>query len=267
MAQAEWVARLLRSVHPGLSTTLVRVSTSGDRDPSTSLTTLSETGAFVRAVQVEVLEGRADLAVHSCKDLPVAGPPQLTVVYPGREAPWDVLCGTPLPDLPEGAVVGTGSPRRKAQLRQLRPDLRIRSIRGNVDSRLVASDYDAVVLAEAALHRLGRGNSLAHRFSLEEMVPAPAQGVLAVECCTGSEAASLVAAIDRIEVRRAVQAERTLLAVTGAGCRSALGAYAVLGSQIEMVAFVEDERGPRRGEVQADDPASAATSMQALLGL
>lgn len=271
LAQVDQVALLLKRVHPDLEVAVVEVTTTGDRDRSTSVATLTEVGAFVRAVQEAVLEGEADIAVHSCKDLPVDGPQDLITFYPIREAPWDVLCGADLDGLSEGARVGTGSPRRTAQLLKLRPDLGVDDIRGNVDTRLEkvrAGEYDAVVLAEAGLRRLGSEGEIGHRFSLEEMVPAPAQAALAVEARVGEPAARVLDAIDDPEIRAAVEAERALLALTRAGCRSALGALATVeNGRIEMTGFVEDESGARLGRGEGADPQEAARSLQAALEL
>src|SRR5690606_36543298 len=135
------------------------------------------------------------------------GPAGLAPVYPEREAPWDVMCGSTPDRLREGARVGTGSPRRQAQLRLLRPDLELLDIRGNVDTRLdkvTTGELDAVVLAEAGLARTGRRAEITHRFAISEMVPAPAQGALAVETLADSEPADLVAAIDHAPTRRAI---------------------------------------------------------------
>ncbi|MEX2279593.1 MAG: hydroxymethylbilane synthase, partial [Acidimicrobiia bacterium] len=146
LAQARWVGEQLTAAHPRIGVTLVEVTTTGDADRISAVTTLTEVGAFVRSVQMAVLTDDADLAVHSCKDLPVAGPEELTVFFPERESPWDVLCGGTLDSLSPGARVGTGSPRRTAQLAALRPDLVIDGIRGNVETRLgkVASgEFDA----------------------------------------------------------------------------------------------------------------------------
>lgn len=271
MAQANEVRDLLMAAHPGLSVSLVEVTTTGDRDRTTSVTTLTEVGAFVRAVQQAVIDGDADLAVHSCKDLPVDGPGGLVPFYPRREEPWDVLCGHELDSLPEGSVVGTGSPRRGAQLKLRRPDVEIRDIRGNVETRLAkmhGGDYDAVVLAEAGLRRLGLTDEIDHRFSIEEMVPAPGQAALAVEAREGSHAAELMEDIDDPIVRKAVEAERALLAHTRAGCRSALGALgAVAASGVRLVGFVEDDDGARFGQAEGHDADETARRLQSELGL
>jgi hydroxymethylbilane synthase len=256
------VADRIRLAHPGVDVELVEVVTMGDRDTTSPVTTLTEVGAFVRSVQQAVLDGRADIAVHSCKDLPVAGPEELGAAYPVREAPWDVLCGSSLEDLTPGSRVGTGSPRRAAQLALLRGDLVIEGIRGNVNTRLgkVASgEFDAIVLAEAGLRRIGLEDAIDHRFNLDAMVPAPAQAALAVETISGTAAAMVVAVIDDPPTRAAVEAERTVLAKTGAGCRSALGAYAeATDAGIVMTGFVQDDIGTRRHSVAGSNPVEVA---------
>jgi len=271
LAQARLVATLLSQHRPGLDVSLVEVTTTGDSDQTTSVTTLTEVGAFVRAVQQAVLDGDADVAVHSCKDLPVDGPPELAVFYLHREDPWDVLCGHELDSLPHGARVGTGSPRRAAQMKRLRPDVQILDIRGNVDTRLEkmrSGEYDAVILAEAGLRRLGREDEASHRFSLVEMVPAPAQAALAVEVPVGQPVKRLLAEIEDEETRAAVEAERALLRYTRAGCRSALGALGTVdGPTIRLTGFVEDGSGARFGEAEGSDPTEAARALQRLLGL
>jgi hydroxymethylbilane synthase len=174
-----------------------------------------------------------DLAVHSYKDLPTAPAQGLVIAaVPAREDPRDVLVardGRKLADLPAGAVIGTGSPRRAAQLRASRPDLDIRPIRGNVDTRirLVSSgEVDAVVLARAGLARLGRLDEATQVLDVDEMLPAPAQGALAVECAGGTDLAAELAELDDPASRAAVEAERAVLAALEAGCSAPVGAYA-----------------------------------------
>lgn len=267
-SQSEWVRRRLESL--GARVELVVIETTGDRDRRSDVTKLTEMGAFVRSVQQAVLDGDADIAVHSCKDLPVDGFGALGRWYPVREDPWDVLVGATLDRLETGSVVGTGSPRRSAQLLALRPDLGVASIRGNVDTRIakVGSDYDAIVLAEAGLARLGRVKDIAQRFTLEEMVPAPGQGVLCLEAPPGSMAAELVASLDDPSVRMAAETERMLLAATGAGCRSALGALATVHANgVRLTAFVEDDRGRRRADVSGSEAAEVVVEMRKAIGL
>lgn len=271
MAQARWVAGRLEAENPGLQTSLVEVSTTGDRDRVTSVATLTEVGAFVRAVQQAVLDGDADIAVHSCKDLPVKGPEGLVPFYPEREAPWDVLCGHDLDSLPARARIGTGSPRRAAQLLVLRPDLEVADVRGNVGTRLAkmkAGEYDAVVLAEAGLRRLGLTDEITHRFTVGQMVPAPAQAALAVEARQEDPLLGLLAMIDDPTTRLAVETERALLANTRAGCRAALGALAeVEPGAIRVAGFVADHAGPRVAVAEGEGPEAAALALQRGLGL
>lgn len=272
LAQAHRVANRLAEVHPGLSVELVEVSTAGDRDRVSAIAELTELGAFVRAVQDAVVEGRADLAVHSLKDLPVVGPEALNLAaVPERASPFDALVGLCLEDLARGALVGTGSPRRVNQLVALRPDLRTVELRGNVNTRLekVASgEVDAAVLAEAGLERLGRENSIAQRLAVTEMVPAPGQGALAIEIRDGDDCAGVVAAIDDSSLRTLVTAERLLLAETGAGCRSALGALATWEEGlIRMDAFVSDHRGARRALVRGETPGAVVAEARKALEL
>lgn len=272
LAQAGRVADMIRAIHPDVRVTLVEVETTGDLDQVGPIARLTEIGAFVRSVQAAVRDDRADLAVHSLKDLPVTAPEDLVLAaFPERATPLDVMVGSSLDDLPSGAVVGTGSPRRTAQLAELRPDLRTAELRGNIGTRLrkvVAGDVDAAVLAEAGLERLGQTELIAQRLSSDEMIPAPGQGALAVEARSGSAAAKLAATLDDSDLRLLLSAERRLLAETGAGCRSALGALATWESgQIRFDAFVTDDRGPRRVVVHGATPGDVVSGARKELGL
>lgn len=267
MAQAGIVAAKLGSI--GAQAEIIGIETTGDSDRHSPVTALTEMGAFVRAVQAAVIDGRADVAVHSGKDLPVAGPSDLEAFHLERASASDVLCG--VADLAGAARIGTGSPRRRAQLAGLAPGLEIVDLRGNVDTRLArcGRDLDGVVLAEAGLARLGLTDRIGHRFAASEMVPAPAQGAITVEARAGTGSAALLRQIEHQPTRRAVTAERRLLELTGAGCRSALGAFASVNGDgsLTMLGFVEDESGPRYGQVEADDPESSARALKAELGL
>jgi len=272
LAQAGRVADMVRARHPGTLASLVEVDTAGDRDAVGPIAQLTEVGAFVRAVQTAVLDDRADLAVHSLKDLPVIGPDDLVLAaFPERASPLDVMVGSSLNDLPGGAVVGTGSPRRSAQLARLRPDLRTAELRGNVETRLrkvLEGEVDAAVLAEAGLARLGRIEAIGQRLDPGDMVPAPGQGALAVEARPGSAAAELAATIDDPELRLLLNAERALLAETGAGCRSSLGALATRESgQIRLEVFVAEHRGARHAVVHGSSPDEVVSEARKELGL
>lgn len=272
LAQARRVAALVTKRCDGVSVRLVEVDTTGDQDRISAITTLTELGAFVRSVQLAVLDDRADLAVHSLKDLPAAGPQDLvSPVFPERVSPLDVLVGAGLDELPGGATVGTGSPRRAAQLTALRPDLRPTPIRGNVETRLAkvaAGEFDAAVLAEAGLKRLGEADVIGRRFRPDEMTPAPGQGALAVEAWRGSRGAEVATVLDDPELRPLIAAERELMERTGAGCRSSLGALATReGSRIRMDVFVADEKGPRRASVHGVDAGDVVSLARKELGL
>ena len=224
--QSRWVADRL-----AFPTELVTVTTEGDVSTA-PLAALGGTGVFVTALRGALLEGRVDLAVHSLKDLPTTPEPGVVVAaIPRREDPRDVLVardGLTLSGLPSGARVGTGSPRRAALLRAVRPDLDVVDVRGNVDTRLrfVADGaLDAVVLALAGLARLGRAAEATEVLGAPVMLPAPGQGALAVECREDDTAlVGLLAQLDDPATRAAVTAERRLLRTLEAGCAAPLGA-------------------------------------------
>lgn len=231
LTQARGVAAELANVS-GFPVRLVEVVSEGDASTA-PLDVIGGAGVFVSAVREAVLDGRADVAVHSLKDLPTADEPGVDVVaVPAREDARDALCagGATLAELPSGARVGTGSPRRVAQLRQLRPDLTPVGVRGNVDSRLarVGDDLDAVLLAAAGLARLGRLAEADELLDPETMLPAPGQGALAVEARTDAAPwlREALAALDDPATRACVLAERTMLAALEAGCSAPVGGYA-----------------------------------------
>ncbi len=270
--QANRVAEWLRAVHDDVSISLVEIDSTGDLDRASPVAQLTQMGAFVRSVQAAVLDGRADAAVHSLKDLPTAQAEGLILAaFPERATPWDGLVGSTLTDLPDGATVGTGSPRRIAQLKAIRPDLVTQELRGNVDTRLrkvAAGEVDAAVLAEAGLNRLGHGGAISEVLPLEVMVPAPGQGVLAVETRIDGPIRSLVEAITNPDLVPLVESERALLAETGAGCRSALGALATwVEGRIRLDTFVEDHNGRRRASVHGDHPDDVVAAARKELGL
>jgi len=244
--QAERVAQLL-----GGAVELVEVQTTGDRRADEPLHRLGGTGVFVKEVQEAVLTGRAHVAVHSAKDLPAETPEGLVLAaVPERADVRDALVGSTLASLPTGAVVATGSVRRRAQLASLRPDLGFAELRGNIPTRLEkAAGFDAIVVAAAALDRLGVPERIAERLSLADMLPQVGQGALAVECRADDvQARERLAAIDDADAHAAVSAERAFLAELGGGCNLPVGAHA----------RVEGTRGAKRtvaieGLVASDD--------------
>jgi len=208
---------------------LVVVSTLGDRDTASTIHALGGTGVFVKEVQDAVLRGDADLAVHSAKDLPPIAPPGLTFAsVPERADPRDALVGSRLDDLPTGARIGTGSVRRRAQLAALRPDLTFGELRGNIPTRLErATEFDAIVVAAAALDRLGVAGRATERLAPSTLLPQVGQGGLAVECREDdADALAALAEIDDAGAHAEIRAERAFLAQLGGGCSLPCGALA-----------------------------------------
>ena len=237
---------------------IITIVTEGDRSAE-ALTQLGGTGVFVSALRAALLADEIDVAVHSFKDLPTAAADGIALAaVPRREDPRDALVardGLTLGGLPSGARVGTGSPRRVAQLNALGLGLEIVSLRGNVDTRLgkvTAGELDAVVLAYAGLRRLGRQGEVTEVLDPLQVLPAPAQGALAIECrASDAEALSLLAVLDDPDTRAAVAAERALLAALEAGCSAPVGALAEIA---------EGDDGPEiflRGSVTALDGSDA----------
>lgn len=231
--QAEHVAALL-----GGAVELVIVDTSGDRRQDVPIWTLGGKGVFVKEVQAAVLDGRADLAVHSGKDLPSQSVDGLVLAaVPERGDPRDALVGSTLDALPTGARVATGSVRRRAQLADLRPDLTFDGLRGNIPTRLAkAGQYNAIVVAAVALERLGLVERIDDVLAPEVMVPQVAQGALAVECrADDSDTLAALAAIEHGPSRRAVDAERAFLAELGGDCDLPAGAHATVDASGSVV--------------------------------
>lgn len=256
MTQSRWAAEAVARAS-GLDYELVTVRTEGDVLTG-PLSQLGGTGVFATALRSKVLDGAVDLAVHSLKDLPTAAVTGLTIAaLPQREDPRDALCardGLTLDELPEGAAVGTGSPRRVAQLRALRPDLRIVDIRGNVGTRLnrVApgdpGDLDAVVLAASGLKRLSLEGRITEYLDPHRMLPAPGQGALALEVsaelAADSGLATGLAAVDHLPTRLAVTAERSVLARLEAGCAAPVGTFArLVDGDLELDVVVANPDG------------------------
>ena len=260
MAQANLIADSIRA-NCDRGVTLVQISTPGDAS-SAPITELSTVGVFVSSLRSALLRGEIDVAVHSYKDLPTAPHPGLTIAaVPAREDPRDVLVaggGKDLLELTPGSRVGTGSPRRTAQLNALQLGLEVVGIRGNVDTRLAAvaaGDFDAVVVARAGLARLGRLAEVTETLDPIQILPAPAQGALAVECrADDADVIAVLAELDDPGSRATVEAERSLLAALEAGCTAPVGALCELA---------EGEDGPElflRANVTAIDGSAAVRS-------
>jgi hydroxymethylbilane synthase len=275
--QADWVTARLTAA--GAIVERVLITTSGDRDQKGSITNFGTVGAFTTEIQRALVDDRIDVAVHSLKDLPTEPTPELVIAaFPERGPTGDVLVtldGRPLADLPSGARVGTGSLRRRAHLWHVRPDLKMEDIRGNVDTRLrklQERQYDALVLAEAGLERLGLAHGMTWRIDEEILLPAVGQGALAVEMRAETDspvnpAFELSSRLDDRQTRYAVLAERELLASLCAGCLAPVGAIGRVGDdgQLRLSASVLSFDGKRKltAEVHGSAEAYAALGKQA----
>ncbi|MDH3679498.1 MAG: hydroxymethylbilane synthase [Acidimicrobiia bacterium] len=254
--QANHVAQLLQAANPGLDVELVGIDTAADLDLSRSIDQIGGKGAFSKEIQQLVLADRADLAVHSAKDLQATIPDGLVIgAYPERGTVHDCLVGARLADLPSGATVATGSARRRALLLDVRPDLNVAGLRGNIGTRLSRlADHDAIVMAAVALERLGEEPDVVDDLDPESFVPQVGQGALAVECRAIDERMrELLASIDHEPTRVVVGAERSFLAELGGDCDLPAGANAQLGSDGKLTirgVLAPDRNGALlRGEV------------------
>lgn len=268
--QSEHVAARLRAAHPGLEVALVPMSTRGDRILDQSLATIGGKGLFLKELEVAMLEGHADLAVHSLKDVPMEldGPFALAAVLE-RADPFDALVSTrfdSLASLPHGARVGSSSLRRQAQLRARRPDLHIADLRGNVGTRLRKLDegqYDAIVLACAGLQRLGLDERIGERLRAPDWLPAVAQGAIAIECRSNDiRVQSLCAALEHPPTRTCVTAERAMNLRLHGSCQVPVAAYAILdGEHLHLQGLVGDAS---TGRIVRADAHGEACEPQAL---
>ena len=266
--QAHWVQGRLQQL--GIECRIEIIKTTGDKIPDTALSQLGTKegtkGLFTKEIEEALLAGTIDIAVHSLKDMPTELPSGLTLAaIPDREDPRDGLIGRALDKLSPGARIGTGSLRRAAQLRSLRPDLWIEDIRGNVDTRLRKLDegrYDAIVLAAAGLRRLGWENRITEVLEPAIMCPAVGQGALAVETRDDSGHALEVARkLEDAETRSAVTAERAVLSALGGGCQAPIGAHAIVrGPAIRLYAVIVSPDGTQvvRKDIHGDAAESGA---------
>ncbi len=268
--QSEHVAALLRAARPGLRVELVPMTTRGDRIIDRPLATIGGKGLFLKELEIAMIEGRADAAVHSLKDVPMEldGPFAIASVLE-RADPFDAFVShhfESLDALPQGARVGSSSLRRQAQLRARRPDLRIEDLRGNVGSRLKkldADQYDAILLACAGLQRLGMGERIRERLIAPDWVPAVAQGAIAVECRDGDAAThALFAALEHTPTRICVEAERAMNRRLHGSCQVPVAGYAVLdGDGLHLQGLVGDATN---GELVRAEAVGSINDPQAL---
>jgi hydroxymethylbilane synthase len=264
MAQSLGVARAI-TARTGREVELVGMTSYGDATPA-QLSQIGGTGVFVSGLRASLQHGEVDLAVHSLKDLPTAPAEGIMLAaVPVRDDPHDALAalhGAKLADLPSAARIGTGSPRRSAQLLMLRPDLVPVPVRGNAGTRLgkiTSGELDAVVLAYAGLVRIGRLDAVSQVFEADEMLPAPGQGALAVECrADDADLAALLARVDDPASRAATTAERALLAALQAGCLAPVGAYAAGTDVVRLHGIVVAADGGTALRGTAEGPAAEA---------
>lgn len=259
--QAQHVADMLRTVSPDLSVEIVFVDTAGDRNRTAPMHSIGGQGVFVKEVQHAVLDGRADIAVHSAKDVPTTPTPGLTLAaFATRRNAADALIGLALDALADGATVATGSVRRAAQLRAVRPDLNFVELRGNIHTRLgKVPPEGAIVMAVAALDILQLTEHIAQELPTEQFVPAPGQGCVVLECADDNDVAvQACAAVDHAATRDAVVAERAFLAELGSGCSLPVGAYAVEGLLTGFLASGDQRHHVTRTILLGDDAADSS---------
>jgi hydroxymethylbilane synthase len=272
--QAEHISALLRGRHAGLEVELLKIKTTGDKILDVPLAKVGGKGLFVKEIEEALLDGRADLAVHSMKDVPTELPPELVVgINPEREDCTDTLLSVQydgLSGLPQGARVGTSSLRRQSQLKTLRPDLQVESLRGNLDTRvrkLMEGQYDAIVVATAGLKRLGLSAPKSEILGPPQFLPAVAQGALGIEFRKDRpEMAELLAFLDHRETKIRVQAERGFLAGLEGGCQVPIAAHSqVAGGLVLLTGFVADTDGSRAVRLDNAGPVDQAWDVGAEL--
>jgi hydroxymethylbilane synthase len=254
--QAEWVKARLNDLHPHLAVSIEIIKTSGDVLKHEPLSLIGGRGVFTKELEEALLDDRVDLAVHSLKDLPTVLPARLSIAaITEREDARDALvlhddlkgAQPSIMNLPTGTVVGTSSPRRLSQLKNLRSDLFIKELRGNVDTRLRkldAGEYGAIILASAGLRRLGLEHRISAAIEIEEMLPAVGQGALGIETREDEELVGLLAPLEDKETRAACLAERALLRALGGGCQLPIAAHAVVSDgRLRLYGLVAEVSG------------------------
>ena len=261
--QAERVRTLMEAAHPGLTVELVGLETEGDQRLDVPISAIGGKGVFAKEVQQAVIDGRADFAVHSAKDLPAVTVAGLALAaVPERGDPRDALAGASLDQLAPGATVATGSQRRRVQLARLRPDLQFVELRGNMATRLSKiPEGGAIVAAAVALERLGLGDRIAERFDVDQLVPQVGQGALAIECrADDADTQALLAVIEHGPTRRKIDAERAFLVELGGDCDLPAGAHA------RFVEDADDGQISLMGFLATDSTVDARVAHHAAVG-
>ncbi len=267
--QAEHVAAKLNALDEVGSVELVRLSTKGDEILDRSLQKIGGKGLFIKELEIAMQDGRADLAVHSMKDVPADMPEGFTIAaILERANDRDALVsdGVPFADLPSGAILGSSSLRRQAQLRMLRDDLEIRPLRGNVNTRLAkldAGDFDAIILAAAGLERLGMAERISATFGPDQMLPAASQGVIGIECLDSDiELKAVLAQLNHTDTVRTTSAEREVARYLNASCQSPVAAHAVIeGGQLTLTGLAALPDGSRHLKASASGAAEDASTI------
>ncbi len=268
LIQSELVAAEIKQLNPHLEINITNITTKGDRDRQTPLDRLAGVGIFVKELEEALIDGRIDLAVHSLKDMPTEIPQGLSLAaVTERLDPRDVLVSRmgKLAELVPGSRIGTGSPRRAAQLTACRPDLEVSSIRGNVDTRLkkvADGEFDGVIVAAAAMIRLGWEDRISEYLSVEDFLPAVGQGALVVEIRSDDEETNgLISPINHQPTWQSVTAERAFLSTLGGGCRTPMAALGTInGSTLRLEGMVADASGKRM--LRTLEEGSATTAEQ-----
>ena len=270
--QAEHVAAALRRAHPGLVVEIRGMTTRGDKILDAPLAKVGGKGLFVKELEQGMLDGTADIAVHSMKDVPVDFPEGLHLpVILEREDPRDAFVSNrfdSLADLPEGARVGTSSLRRQCQILERRPDLRVEPLRGNVNTRLArldAGDYDAIILAAAGLKRLGFASRIRRHIQTDESLPAIGQGAIGIECRTDdARTEALIAPLHHADTAQRILAERALNHRLHGGCQVPIAGHATLdGDRLHLSGLVGDPDGSRTLRAQAEGQSMEAEAIGA----
>lgn len=230
--QAEWVKSALQKRHPELKVEIIGMTTEGDRRLDVSLSKIGGKGLFVKELEKALLEGTADIAVHSLKDMPMKQPDGLSLTtFCQRHNPADVLLSL-TSDIKKDATIGTSSFRRQCQIKRLKPNCKLKDLRGNVNTRiqkLIDGQYDAIILAAAAIERLGLNEHVVHEFNRDAFIPAAGQGALAIECRTDDEAVqTLLNPLNHAETETCITAERAVVKTLNGDCKTPIAAYATL---------------------------------------
>jgi hydroxymethylbilane synthase len=269
--QTEYVADTLRRAHPGIEIEIIPMTTRGDEILDRSLSKVGGKGLFIKELEVAMIEDRADIAVHSMKDVPWDLPEGMRIgAVLQRADPGDAIAAKPgldsLDKLPEGARVGTSSLRRQAQIRHVRPDLVVEPVRGNVETRLRKLDegqFDAVILAAAGLKRLGLGERITGRLDIDECLPAVGQGIIGIECRSSDDVVlEALRAIEHTKTRYCLEGERSVAAQLNASCESPIAAYGELrDGELFLRAVVATPDGSRLIRAQVRGSATEARQL------